>query len=259
MSEEDKSAGFADLVTTLLDETFEAILDTGIEQNDRHKEIVAAAKLSVDAFADRYISDDDIDAAIATLIGNDSLAQFFQELDNSADPAEQQAAVVRARAAIAEVYAGHAARAQLTRSIQKNQSQKASVFFDQSQWRTYLAPLLAQEQQALFKEVASRPAPRVLVESGRLTARTKIVVTKSATDTTPPSTPGRAPSPRNAGRPSATAFSRPGLKKRKFVTKGVFANKSKQASTSSAATGKHERESEQEIELEFEINFRSEN
>lgn len=177
MSAEDETSEFAELVTALIDETFEAILDSQAEQVRHQAEIMEIAAMSEAAFARQAITDADIESGLAALLGNDTVEAFVAEvLDANTDIAAN--ARTRGEAAIERVFGNRQAAVAMTAVLASGDRDTINGMLDHRRWRLFVRATLAREQHAAFVEAARVGIPRLIVESGRITARTKLVVTR---------------------------------------------------------------------------------
>jgi hypothetical protein len=156
--------GFAEFVTTLIAETFASIVAAQTDQEQRHAELLAAAEADVETFARTSVDDPSVDAA---------LAQLFP------DPEHGHAARIDAPYRPGDPDAGTSEEPPFEERLGVTLDRDDYVVSENSRLkpsgvekiRAAAALRIAAQQQIVLRETMRRGVPRVLVDSGHVTAK----------------------------------------------------------------------------------------
>jgi hypothetical protein len=173
--------GFAEFVTTLIAETFASVVSAQTDQEQRHAELIAAAEADVETFARTSVDDTAVDAA---------LAQLFPDAEH------EHAARIDAPYRPADPDAGITEEPPFEERLGVNLERDDYVLSDNSRLkpsgvekiRAAAALRIAAQQQVLLRETMRRGIPRVLVDSGHVTAKLTFSIspTQPAAEPAPP-------------------------------------------------------------------------
>lgn len=149
MSESVLNVGFAEFVAKLIGETFDSIFTAQTDQELRILELSSAARLSADAFAAAYVTEDAVDAALARLY-----------------PASDGEHTHR-------VYEGADLDTTITDALDIDVAEGTTTFDAVlvSAIRTALTSQLATNHLSALQTAVSRGFTRIVVDTGRISAK----------------------------------------------------------------------------------------
>ena len=163
--------GFAEFVAKLVLETFDAVVSSQVEQERGGRELVDAASLAPEAYAERFLAAGAEDAELARLFPppdeTHPSAIFEKGPYQPATPATPEAPPVGAVLGLAlrpeEDFAGKALTARGVERI-----------------RLAVRLRLAGDQVAALQRLVARGFPRIVVDSGRISAKLTFQVTQES-------------------------------------------------------------------------------
>ncbi len=248
MADENEAVEFVEMVSRLLEDTFEAVFEAQVFQQDRREDVMLAADMSLEEFAQEHIGDEEVQAAFVDLFGLPY--RGFRRAVN--DSARSTPAVAALRKKASAVIRGQFP--ELTPVAEMIVARKLTPTGLTSLHKA-IRLTLAQVRYSQITELAAQGVPRVIVESGRIAAKASYFVHQesSSSDT---SSSGR-------GRGGGGV---PALRRRMRLAPGGRLPSGARVSFKPVArdgprrvtTDGQEEEQQQEIEVEVEVNFRSE-
>jgi hypothetical protein len=155
--------GFTEFVTTLLSEVLRSVVAAQGEQEERRRELLDVADLSVDEFASQHVTDDDVDAWLAEVLP-------------SGDPERTHEAVRGApyvpggRGEAESPPFAELLGVELTREM-FDEERGTLLEEGEAALRAAARRLLAERQLQVVRDLAERGLPRVVVDAGRITAK----------------------------------------------------------------------------------------
>ena len=161
MSDSVLNIGFAEFVAKLISETFDSILTAQTDQELRILDLSTAAQLTAEAFAEAYVTDDAVDAA---------LAQLYPSSDG--EHAHR-------------VYDGASLDTTITDALGVEVPEGATTFDADvvSAVRDAITSKLAKNHLSALQTAAARGFNRIVVDSGRISAKLVYTVyTESSSD-----------------------------------------------------------------------------
>jgi hypothetical protein len=158
-----KELGLAEFAAALIGETFEAVTVAQAEQTGRLDDAAAAAKLTVEEFAEQFISDADVDRELARLVPSRAKGRPHAIFVGS----RFRGAPGRGAAMVASFLgrrrtAGAPRRASGAVTLRR---------VDVARIRRGVRLRLAGNRQAALREGLKQGMPRVTIDSGKITAR----------------------------------------------------------------------------------------
>ncbi len=162
---EPNELGFAEFVSKLISEMFDAITTAQFDQEKRLAELAAAAAFSVEEFGEHYITDEQIHTELIQLFPGDStknptliyIGAFYQPQKNSIDESPPIEAVL---GVMLEKNDYGIEREQIV--LKKSAVIKIS---------TAVRNQLAKSQLAAITQLLNRGVPRVIADAGKIKAK----------------------------------------------------------------------------------------
>ncbi len=173
---EPNELGFAEFVSKLISEMFDAIITAQFDQEKRLAELTVAAAFSVEEFGERYITDEQVLTELIQLFPGDSTkyptsiytGAFYQPEENSIDESPPIEAVIGVMLE----------KNDYKKKPEKIVLKKSSVIKISAAVRSQLA----KSQLAVIAQLLNRGVPRVIADAGKIKAKLtyEVLSTKEA-------------------------------------------------------------------------------
>ncbi len=162
--------GLAEFVAHLIRETFDAVITSQSEQEERIVELQRALTLSVEEYADHYITDEDADAQLAALFPNTVIEVGTAYTAGRKPPATESPS-------FQEVLGITIGPRDVTTSQRgSTRGEKRLNARGLQRIRMAVNLQLAEAQLPLLHEMVNRGMPRILVDSGTINAKVTLQI-----------------------------------------------------------------------------------
>jgi hypothetical protein len=174
--------GLAEFMAKLIDETFEAVAASQAEQEQRHRRLLEMSGLSLDEFASRVITDDEIERELARLFPSESEDRLHGIYPGARY--QPQAHDVFAPPPAIRTMLGlelHRSEYRVTRQRGATSLKREAV----EKIRESLRLRIAAVRLAAIQQAVERGVPQVIVDSGRIDAKLTFQVIRTEDADTP--------------------------------------------------------------------------
>lgn len=173
--------GLAEFLSKLIQETFEAVLASQTEQEQRRNQLMEIAGLSVEEYASRFITDDDVERELARLFPSDQEGQPHLIYPGARyQPLSRNIFEVPAIRAMLGV--------ELLRSDYRVTRRRGATTLKREaveRVRESLSLRMAAVRLSAIQQAVERGVPEVIIDSGRVNAKLTFQVVRNTDADTP--------------------------------------------------------------------------